>query len=858
MLRAQKILLYTDATDHNDILQYENVLLCELAKQGYCLISIQYGGTTAHPQQELGVEYIWLEDKNAEREGADTEILTLQTIFTEASPDLIIFSDASPLSSFDAKQTAILFEIPYILLQGSISPYQALYPPSEVPKLTRIYNQSKAVLASCQADLDNLHRLYRLPKNKGQVISFLSSEEALRETIDIIQRTLLQEGDYISPGLAIVQPDSAFPFMGLGNLNLSDWAYLRREIPHNWYVDVRQPSIGFLSRDEASILYNTALQFQGKRALEIGCWMGWSACHLALAGVILDVVDPLLENPSVYEGISTSLQSAGVVEQVTLYAGLSPEKVEEIAELHNRKWSLIFIDGNHDAPGPLLDAIVCENLAEDDAIILFHDLASPDVAQGLDYLQAQGWNTMVYQTMQIMGVAWRGNVQPVEHYPDPEINWKIPPFLRNYPLSTKNIKQVIQEEKNTLPLVSICIPLYNKRDYIERTLKSALSQTYPNIEIIISDNASNDGSEEIAFNAALKDKRIKYFRLKQTIGIHEHWLYCLGLANGSFVKLLCADDQLHPDYTHHMVEPMLKNPEIGFTVCRTRPTFTISPNLTINKAEGEKYFHDVATVIQELIAIGDLSERAKRLVLRCATANYLGDTSGILIRRSSLPKSDYRMPNLHNSYYPDWDLQIRIYLECQGFYIEKELAYFDYNPTGGFFLLGNAGFGFANLLQPLTILGDPNLLPLREKLDGNTITQLQQMTHQLMHEFFTQIQSEDSRRMLKRDYPLALTLLQGKHEFCYVKLISEYRDKLDQLIHIFTLVIKADSNIDSLLQTAQILVNNFEFESAWKLLQGVYMMMPSLQENQSFVDALISFSDFVEMDPSVEAFLAKL
>ncbi|WP_204249752.1 hypothetical protein [Gemmata sp. SH-PL17] len=49
-------------------------------------------------------------------------------------------------------------------------------------------------------------------------------------------------------------------------------------------MDRRAPHIGFVSRDEAAILYNTALRFRGRRALEIGCWLGWSTCHLALGG----------------------------------------------------------------------------------------------------------------------------------------------------------------------------------------------------------------------------------------------------------------------------------------------------------------------------------------------------------------------------------------------------------------------------------------------------------------------------------------------------------------------------------------------------------------------------------------------
>jgi len=251
----------------------------------------------------------------------------------------------------------------------------------------------------------------------------------------VIQRDLLPLGDYVSPGLAIIQPDSCFPNMVLGNKYDSFWLYLRRDINHNWYVDQRQSGVGFVSRDEAHILYNTALKFQGKPALEIGCWMGWSACHLALGGVELDVIDPMLSTELFYESVSDSLQRAGVREYVNLIPGYSPEKVEEIAKKLQRKWSLIFIDGHHEVPAPLNDAIICEQFAEEDALILFHDLASPDVGQGLDYFRDNGWNTMVYQTMQIMGVAWRGNVEPIAHQPDSQLNWHLPPHLQSYNVS---------------------------------------------------------------------------------------------------------------------------------------------------------------------------------------------------------------------------------------------------------------------------------------------------------------------------------------------------------------------------------------------------------------------------------------
>ncbi|MEB3883626.1 TIGR01627 domain-containing protein [Lyngbya sp. CCY1209] len=258
--------------------------------------------------------------------------------------------------------------------------------------------------------------------------------------------------------MLVILPDESFPNLIIGDKRYSRWRYSRKEVPHNRYVDRRYPGVGFLNRDEAHVLYNTALRFRGKKALEIGCWLGWSACHLALAGVELDVVDPLLAQPEFYESVSSCLRAAKVLDLVNLMAGYSPAKVEEFAGEIDYKWSLIFIDGNHEAPGPLDDAIACEKLADEDALILFHDLASPDVSQGLDYFKEKGWNTMIYQTAQIMGVAWRGNVEPVEHQPDPRVQWSLPEHLRGYVVSGSRTESPQTGQWKVAPYRSPLIP----------------------------------------------------------------------------------------------------------------------------------------------------------------------------------------------------------------------------------------------------------------------------------------------------------------------------------------------------------------------------------------------------------------
>jgi glycosyltransferase involved in cell wall biosynthesis len=250
------------------------------------------------------------------------------------------------------------------------------------------------------------------------------------QTLSVIERALLPRGDYVSPGLLCVRPDDCFPNMVPANPQGHPWPYLRSEIPHNWYQDSRAPGTGFANRDEAQILFNTALRFRGKRALEIGGWLGWSACHLALGGVLLDVIDPVLARPDFLRSVQNSLQAAGVLDRVNLVGTASPDGVKDLAESLNRRWSLFFVDGEHEGFAPVIDAAMCADFAEPDALVLFHDLASPAVARGLEFLGRLGWNTVIYSTMQIMAAAWRGNVQPVVHYPDPNIAWTIPDHLR--------------------------------------------------------------------------------------------------------------------------------------------------------------------------------------------------------------------------------------------------------------------------------------------------------------------------------------------------------------------------------------------------------------------------------------------
>lgn len=228
--------------------------------------------------------------------------------------------------------------------------------------------------------------------------------------------------DYVSPGL--VDPGLLETFTHLQSVEppANIWPYLRVGVPHVWRNDTRakKKHIGVLSVDEGVVLYNAALPFRGKRALEIGCHLGFSTAHLAFAGVELDVIDPALGMPDHRDAVVHTLETSAPGSSYRLHAGFSPGIVETVFRANGGEpWDFAFIDGLHDGDAPANDAKAVEPLMAATAAVMFHDLACPDVYAGLSHFAEAGWNTRIYETMQIMGIAWRGDYTPPEHVPDP-------------------------------------------------------------------------------------------------------------------------------------------------------------------------------------------------------------------------------------------------------------------------------------------------------------------------------------------------------------------------------------------------------------------------------------------------------
>ena len=107
------------------------------------------------------------------------------------------------------------------------------------------------------------------------------------------------------------------------------------------------------------------------------------------------------------------------------------------------------------------------------------------------------------------------------------------------------------------PLVSICIPTYNREDSICDALNCAVNQTYKNIEILVSDNCSTDNTVNLV--KKIKDPRIKIVVHKKNLGMIPNWNFCIQEAKGKYVKFLHSDDLIDSTCVEKELEYFQKN-----------------------------------------------------------------------------------------------------------------------------------------------------------------------------------------------------------------------------------------------------------------------------------------------------------
>jgi glycosyltransferase involved in cell wall biosynthesis len=115
----------------------------------------------------------------------------------------------------------------------------------------------------------------------------------------------------------------------------------------------------------------------------------------------------------------------------------------------------------------------------------------------------------------------------------------------------------------TAPLVSICVPTRNRAASLRESLKSICAQDYSPIDIVISDNCSEDDTEQVCRELIRQDARIRYVRHDRNIGLHGNHNFCFDAARGEFICIWHDHDARELGLVRDYVTFFAQHPKVG-------------------------------------------------------------------------------------------------------------------------------------------------------------------------------------------------------------------------------------------------------------------------------------------------------
>jgi glycosyltransferase involved in cell wall biosynthesis len=179
-----------------------------------------------------------------------------------------------------------------------------------------------------------------------------------------------------------------------------------------------------------------------------------------------------------------------------------------------------------------------------------------------------------------------------------------------------------------MPLVSIGIPAYNRPDTLKMTLQCVRNQTYPNLEIIVSDDCSpSDGVAQVVIEAMLSERRIKFYSQPKNLGATLNSEFVLTKATGKYFLWTDDEDLLEPEFVEKLVRCMESEQNLVACACDVK---------TIDH-------HDNFVGLHQLNTIRPSAKwnQARKLFFRYPTSNIFFCVLG-MFKTESLKRSNIR------------------------------------------------------------------------------------------------------------------------------------------------------------------------------------------------------------------------
>ena len=261
-----------------------------------------------------------------------------------------------------------------------------------------------------------------------------------------------------------------------------------------------------------------------------------------------------------------------------------------------------------------------------------------------------------------------------------------------------------------IPLVSICIPTYNGASYLKPCLDSALAQTFPDFEVLIVDDQSNDQSYQIAQAYATRDARIRVVRNKHNLGLVGNWNQCVLLARGEWIKFLFQDDILEPNCVERLLA--VCGPNTSMVVCKRNIIFEDD-----SKELKETFLRIIQRYDMDKIFPGEMaisSEKFCKAVLNNLLGNFVGEPTAVLLHRSVFNRFGFFNPHLIQIC--DLEYWIRVGSHTGLTYVPEVFAHFRMHSKGTT-ISNTTSRGFRMYLDELVCYHDfvfhPLYAPLR-------------------------------------------------------------------------------------------------------------------------------------------------
>jgi glycosyltransferase involved in cell wall biosynthesis len=199
-------------------------------------------------------------------------------------------------------------------------------------------------------------------------------------------------------------------------------------------------------------------------------------------------------------------------------------------------------------------------------------------------------------------------------------------------------------------LVSVVIPVYNGEKYLEKTVESILNQDYQNIELILVDDGSSDGSAELMMKLEGKDIRIKPFYNKNG-GVAYARNFGLDQAKGEFVAFCDQDDLWLPCKLSQQI-PLFSNNKVGLVYCGAMNDYVLSNKQSKPGFENK----NKGRVFEQLVQLN---------MLTCCTA---------VVRKSYLQQVDGFDDDRALMGVDDWHLWLKLAMVCEFDFVAEHLA----------------------------------------------------------------------------------------------------------------------------------------------------------------------------------------